>query len=96
MQKVSYLKRVTSILLAVLVVLSCAVVFGGCKEEKKNVPEDLEVYSYDNSGNPTGYYKNEYDENNNCVKNANYNSEGELLAHQVTEPKCKMTGRIED
>ena len=50
MQKIGYTKRITSILLAILMVLSCAVVFGGCKD-KKDIPEDLNVYSYDNSGN---------------------------------------------
>ena len=82
---INFTKRFTSLLLAIILILSCAVVFAGCGEEKSNIPEDLEAYDYDKDGNPTGYYKNEYDDAGNCTKNATYDSKGNLLGYTVNE-----------
>ena len=81
----NFTKKITSLLLAIILILSCAVVFVGCGEEENTVPEGLEAYDYDNDGNPTGYFKNEYDDAGNCTTNATYDSKGNLLGYTVNE-----------
>ena len=83
MLKSTFAKRITSILLALILVLSTAVVFVGCK--KDGIPDDLIPYNVDANGNPTSYYKNEYDKDGNLIKEQTYNSEGELISYNTNE-----------
>lgn len=95
MFKSSKTKRITAVILAVLLILSVSAFLSACgnqtsesgapKEDVKN----LQVYGYDDQGNPTSYYKNQYDDAGNLVMNSNYNSKGELLGSTKYEYNSK-------
>ncbi len=81
------MKRILSIALAALVVLS-ALALSACQKQGDtaettifdtvSIPEDLTPYSVNADGRPTSYYKNEYDGENRLTRNYTYDALGRL------------------
>lgn len=78
-------KKILSGVLAFAMIATSAVALSGCKDKEQTNPNDvpslegLSPYSYSQDGKPNGYYKNEYDNKNQCIETKNYTTKGTYL-----------------
>lgn len=94
------LKKSLTAILVVALALTSVFAFSGCsskKEESTNpndVPslEGLSPYSYSQDGKPNGYYKNEFNDKNQCISTKNYTTKGSYLG--MTEKEYDDNGNV--
>ena len=88
------MKRIISLLLTLMIAFTAAALTacgdkeGGDAQPVASVADDLTPNGYNAEGNPTGFSKSEYDENDRLIRNYTYDSLGNLqgsIGHEYDE-----------